>query len=445
MVLAMVLMSSTAFAQLTSSYFMPGSTFRSELNPAFRPTRGYISLPGVGGASAAFMSNSLTLDNLFYPVDGKLVPFLNPNVEAQPFLASLAEENNLNALANVNVFALGTYIGRGFLTLDFDIKTDVQANLPYELFDFLKNSQSGHSYGLAGTSLSAAVNAEIALGYSRELFKGFTLGVRGKYIGGVGYAKMNFQQLDLALNEDAWGISSDGVAEVAMSGMRIPTDADGVWDFDNIEFGDPQHLAGTGAALDLGVTYDLGFARLSASVLNLGFMKWDEQYVQRGVASGTYTYTGFDVSEGTTSNPLEGADFDDFVKFRPTAAEGLSPRLTSNVVLGAEVPLITNLLSVGAIYNLTMRELYNSSQLTLAATLTPTRWLSASATYSSLGAQAGSSENFGLALNFHPSWINLFVGTDFMISEVTPQFVPIHQNNLNLYFGVSMPLARSKY
>ena len=446
LVLGASLMSISAFGQLTSSYFMPGSTFRGELNPAFRPLRGYVSLPAVGGTNAKFISNSLTVDNLFYPHEGELVSFLHSSVDAEQFLSTLNKgDNTLNAGVNIKILGIGTYVGRGFVTLDVDVKTDVQANLPYELFDLLKNSKAGQTYSLAGTKLNATATAEAALGYSRELFKGFTLGLRGKFIAGLGYAQMNFDQFDLAMNEDAWVINSRGVANVAMNGLHIPTGDNGAWDFEGIEFAMPEQMSGSGMAIDLGATYDLGFATLSASVLNLGFMKWSAENIQSGVASGSYTYTGAEIGSGATTNPMEGVEFADFVQFKPTASEDLSTKLTSNVVLGAEVPLISDIFSVGVVYNLAMRELYNTSELTLAATLTPTRWLSASATYSSFGAEMRGAETFGLALNFHPSWINLFVGTDYMIKEVTPQFIPVSQNKLNLYFGVSVPLARSKY
>lgn len=35
----------TAVAQTPSAYFMEGSTFRSQLNPAFAPLRGYVKFP----------------------------------------------------------------------------------------------------------------------------------------------------------------------------------------------------------------------------------------------------------------------------------------------------------------------------------------------------------------------------------------------------------------
>ena len=39
----------TAVAQTPSAYFMEGSTFRSQLNPAFAPLRGYVNIPVLGG------------------------------------------------------------------------------------------------------------------------------------------------------------------------------------------------------------------------------------------------------------------------------------------------------------------------------------------------------------------------------------------------------------
>ena len=38
-----------AAAQVRTSYFMEGSTFRTDLNPALTPTRGYINFPFLGG------------------------------------------------------------------------------------------------------------------------------------------------------------------------------------------------------------------------------------------------------------------------------------------------------------------------------------------------------------------------------------------------------------
>lgn len=48
----------TAVAQTPSAYFMEGSTFRSQLNPAFAPLRGYVNIPVLGGSTFPVTSPS---------------------------------------------------------------------------------------------------------------------------------------------------------------------------------------------------------------------------------------------------------------------------------------------------------------------------------------------------------------------------------------------------
>ena len=62
----------TAVAQTPSAYFMEGSTFRSQLNPAFAPLRGYVNIPVMGGVQVN-VSGNLSVSDIFYPVNGSLV------------------------------------------------------------------------------------------------------------------------------------------------------------------------------------------------------------------------------------------------------------------------------------------------------------------------------------------------------------------------------------
>lgn len=62
----------TAVAQTPSAYFMEGSTFRSQLNPAFAPLRGYVNIPVLGGVQVN-VSGNLSVSDIFYPVNGSLV------------------------------------------------------------------------------------------------------------------------------------------------------------------------------------------------------------------------------------------------------------------------------------------------------------------------------------------------------------------------------------
>ena len=51
----------TANAQSRTSYFMEGSYFRSEFNPALAPTRGYLMIPGLSGLNLNVGTNFLCI------------------------------------------------------------------------------------------------------------------------------------------------------------------------------------------------------------------------------------------------------------------------------------------------------------------------------------------------------------------------------------------------
>lgn len=64
--IAAALLATGAAAQNPSAYFMEGSTFRSQFNPAFAPLRGYVNIPVLGGMDIN-VSGNLALDNVLYP------------------------------------------------------------------------------------------------------------------------------------------------------------------------------------------------------------------------------------------------------------------------------------------------------------------------------------------------------------------------------------------
>lgn len=56
-------------AQNPTTYFMEGSTFRMQFNPAFAPHRGYFNIPVLGGIDLSVGGN-LALGDLFFPATG---------------------------------------------------------------------------------------------------------------------------------------------------------------------------------------------------------------------------------------------------------------------------------------------------------------------------------------------------------------------------------------
>ena len=92
--LATLLLASGVAAQNPTAYFMEGTTFRSQFNPAFAPLRGYVNIPGLGGIDIN-ASGNLAVDKLLYPRNGKLVTLLDEAVSTRQALSGLNADNLL--------------------------------------------------------------------------------------------------------------------------------------------------------------------------------------------------------------------------------------------------------------------------------------------------------------------------------------------------------------
>lgn len=85
--LATLLLASGVAAQNPTAYFMEGTTFRSQFNPAFAPLRGYVNIPAIGGMNINVGGN-IAVDNILFSRDGKLVTLLDSSVSAADALSA---------------------------------------------------------------------------------------------------------------------------------------------------------------------------------------------------------------------------------------------------------------------------------------------------------------------------------------------------------------------
>ena len=165
--IAAALLATGAAAQNPTAYFMEGSTFRSQFNPAFAPLRGYVNIPVLGGVQVN-MAGNIALDNIFYPRDGKLVTLLDSSVSAAEVLGNLKTDNLLGADFRMNVIGFGAFTKnhKNFWSFDLNVRVNEDANLPYSLFEFIKLGKEGQIRNF-GTSMDAYLEA--AFSYSFPL------------------------------------------------------------------------------------------------------------------------------------------------------------------------------------------------------------------------------------------------------------------------------------
>lgn len=87
---------SVSAQQIRTSYFMQSSTARTTMNPAYRPERGYVSIPVLGAVGASYGTNGIAVDNFIYPKNGETVTFMDNSVNTESFLNGLKDENQVN-------------------------------------------------------------------------------------------------------------------------------------------------------------------------------------------------------------------------------------------------------------------------------------------------------------------------------------------------------------
>lgn len=475
----------SALAQTQSSrsaYFLEGSTYRHELNPAFIGERGYFSFPALGNLDFGVQSTAGIGSFLYKLPDGRLTTFMHESVSGQEFVDGLPNRFKLGADVNENIFSLGFHAWGGFNTLGISIKSDTRVNVPSELFKFMKlgmASETGSQYIVNGLNMMSTNYAEIAFGHARTINNHLTVGAKLKALVGLAKANVRIDKLTITASQDAWTITPQGAELYASAkGLIVPTkgetgnyqeddyilDANGnrtdqlktgtdqQIDYDGVDFDDKNiGPTGFGLALDLGAVYKLGDWQFSAALLDLGFIGWKNTV--KGTMNNDFEFSGFENiavkdTEGN-ANSLENQsdalldDLKDMAKFTKEA-DGMkrTTALAATLNFGAQYTLPAyDRLNFGLLSTTRLQGKHTWTEARLSANVSPLSGFEASVNYalSNFGSAAG------LMLNFHPRGFNFFVAADVPLGKLEPAYcAPIGRAALNVNLGINFTFG-SKY
>lgn len=475
----------SALAQTQSSrsaYFLEGSTYRHELNPAFIGERGYFSFPVLGNLDFGVQSTAGIGSFLYKLPDGRLTTFMHESVSGQEFVNGLPNRFKLGTNLNENIFSLGFHAWGGFNTLGISIKSDTRINMPSKLFKFMKlgvASENGSQYDINGLNMMSTNYAEIAFGHAHTINNHLTIGAKLKALVGLVKANVRIDKLTITASQDAWTITPQGAELYASAkGLIVPTkgetgnyqeddyilDANGnrtdqlktgtdqQIDYDGVDFDDKNiGPTGFGLALDLGAVYKLGDWQFSAAVLDLGFIGWKNTV--KGTMSNDFEFSGFENiavkdTEGN-ANSLENQsdalldDLKDMAKFTKEA-DGMkrTTALAATLNFGAQYTLPAyDRLNFGLLSTTRLQGKHTWTEARLSANISPLSGFEASVNYalSNFGSAAG------LMLNFHPRGFNFFVAADVPLGKLEPAYcAPIGRAALNVNLGINFTFG-SKY
>lgn len=465
---ALLLTSASSFAQQTlrSGYFLEGYEYRHALNPAFGPDRkGFVSFPFLGNINVG-MSGNVGVSNFLYKTsDGGLTTFLNESVTASDFLGGINQNNRLSVDYNMGIFSMGFSKFGGYNTIGINLRSNVSATMPYELFEFMKMGGKGANtvYHMENIGVSSKAYVEVALGHSRDVNEKWRVGGKLKFLLGVYNADAMIDNMDVQLTDEQWSIQGSGELNLGMKGLNVPTYAEskkpGDYDaskaqninYSDIELNSPG-LGGFGLAVDLGATYQVREdLQLSASLLDLGFLSMSNN--THGVMSmEPWVFDGFknvpydsnDPNGNEKPNSLQNQiddltdgleDYFSFQKEGETSSKTSALGATLNLGALYTLPYYDKL-KFGFLSSTRIQGKYSWSEGRFSANIAPVNWFDASVNY----AVSSFGSSFGWLINFHPHKFNFFIGSDHQFFKVTPQFLPVGHANMSLSMGINFNL-----
>ncbi|MFI3287634.1 MAG: DUF5723 family protein [Rikenellaceae bacterium] len=435
-----VVVSPTAFAQYTSSsFFMEQSWQSNMLNPASTPERGYVLIPIIGGTGISLGSNSLTVDKLFYadPNGGDgLVSFLDVDINKSSLLNSISSNNNLQTELSTTIFGVGMYVKNVFWTFGMNLRVSGDVNIPKGLFEIAALNQADGIYNLDNLSLNMQGYVETYVGASFKIGDKLSLGAKAKFLMGVLDMTACYDDLQVQLNDSQWSVSADGYFNATAAGLSI-NDAIEDFSLENIEYNPEFNISGYGLGFDFGANYDvLENLTLSLSVLDLGFMSWGTSNSVSAISSSSYSFSGVTFTDEDGESSSEDLSIDDVLSFEEVASSSRTTSLRTTINAGVEYRFLKDKMAAGLLYSARFRYGYTQHEVTAVVSGRPCNWFTANVSYNFIAGQMGA------AVNFHPKWINFFLGADYIPFSVTPQYIPTSSSYLNLYAGIGIPLGK---
>ena len=442
----------TSSAQMRTSYFMEGSYFRTDMNAALAPTRGYIKVPFAGGLGVNFGNNYFSVNNLFYKRDGGIYSFMSNNVSADEFLGRLENKGKLSMNLNTSIVGFGAHTKKLFWSVGVNLRSNTEITLSKDMFAALKNLSNG-VYNLGDTHISNREYIEAAIGVAIPIKEFMTFGFRVKGLVGMADLSMKMDKMYLDINENIVKAEMLGGIQANLPVLRSDYPAGAIGEnlaIEDLIYENP--LEGLAAFKNWGLGVDLGFEfrllddhlKISVGANDLGFIKWGGHNTVNAEGKANFSYEGFDL---TTSEAKLGSGFE----ANMVASKGCyTTRLSGSLNGGIEYNFLNNWIALGVLSHTEFCQNFTRTELTASVNFRIGRWLSTSVSHTFLnGNQPGV---LGWALNLHPPGFNLFLGADFIdtrfaVYTMDNLTIPVPQmmTSANVYIGVGFNLGKAKY
>ena len=447
-----LLLTGTAMAEaqtLNSAYFTNDFKYRHSMNPALANEQSYFSIPILGnvnvGVHGDFGVKDVIMDNPLYPSQShdRLTTFMNPYISVGDALSGFSSgDNRLTEELHLTLLSMGFKGFGGYNTIELNVKQSLGLSMPYELFEFAKNT-GNKTYNIGDIQGSAQAYAELAFGHSRQWNEKLRVGAKLKFLFGGARADFLFKDVKADLTgTDQWTLSGKAEAQVSMKGFTYQSETKeykeegkGTYQRVNDVDVDGGGLGGFGMAVDLGAVYKLNDDwTFSAALIDLGFIHWSNNMTAAN-SGEPFIFEGFhDVAVtsdrggdklGDKTDKI-GDQLSDFANLTDRGDQGgRTTGIGATLNFGAEYTLpVYRRIKFGALSSTRIRGAYSWTEGRLSANWEPLKWLDGGVNL----AVNSFSTSMGWVLNIHPKGYNIFIGMDHLLGSLSKDGVPLGSN-----------------
>lgn len=447
---------------LMSGYFADNYKYAHQLNPALASDQAYV---GFLFSNLNFgVSTNLGFDNFIHKLpNGQLGSFMHPDVSVKQALRRFSESSYVNADFGYNIANVGINIGKtGFLTVDLGVKVHVDANIPYELFHFLKEGMgsSNTTYHINGLQVYQYSMFELAGGYSFKVPAipgNLRIGGKLKMQFIADDAAINVENMDITMSDQIWQISTRATAGAHIfNALYLKTDKDGYVKGIGYDNSKNIAIAGIGLAMDLGAQYkfqdivpglEASIALQNVQLLRTFFKSSISAYTE-----GDITYSGFNDLSFEDDNEFDHVvddledQLDKLTRIKPGKVEkNLSdfrfacPTLT----IAARYSFLKDKMHVGLLYKGAYGPLRADNMFMLNWNVQPKRNFCFSLSLT----EWQKNLLYGWLINFTPeNGVNFFLGMEGIpFFPKYKNFIPGGSSSVYVQTGFSVPIGKRDY
>lgn len=416
-------------------HYLPESNL---VNPAVPITcKWYIGIPVLSSVHLNYGNSSFSFKNIYNDTG-------EGNYSADPdnLVKGLHRRNYAGTEIHAQLFALGHRRGDYSFMFTITEKDNTPLTYPKEVFQLALNGNTqfeGEDVGFKGTGLYFQHYREFALSVSKTNKDGIYYGVRAKVLFGKLNTASRSTDVNLYTDETTFNLAFSGDLKVHSSLPIVVETENGT--VTNVSYDEGASINGLifnrknpGFAIDAGIIYPYSDKlELSASVLDLGFIRWRSN-LNTFDGSGEFEY------EGPMGDTLYEGDYFDGVwqsfldSMEVTAApQKYTTLMTPRVIAGGNYS-VTDKLKTGFQGQVLFYKSKVIPSFTLSANYNVFRYTYLMASYT---VQYNTFRNFGLGFVVGRSPVQFY-----MISDNAAGFIwPMSTRNLNLRFGLNINLG----